>query len=223
VHFDVVGDSVQGEPIVFITAFIVLVLLAFARPWAESLVMLVVLGGVAVAAILTGRRVANVKIEESEKASAGGVITTDGKTNPSPYLVGVPGLLTPPLLGLAGAYLVLAGKAWSLLLVAAVLLFAAYLKAKDLFTIVVVLLVGAGIVWLVVAGSSRMQAGFAVGLVWLLLIGGATLLVSLTSGGSVKGGPEKPATLIPGFLGLAFIWFVTIIAIWLGTRRLLGI
>lgn len=68
-----------------------------------------------------------------------------------------------------------------------------------------------------------MQAGFAVVLVWLLLMGGATLLVSLTSGGSVKGGPEKPAALIPGLLGLALIWFVAIIAIWLGTRRLLGI
>jgi Peptidase M50B-like len=221
VHFDVVGDSVQGEPIVFITAFIVLVLLAFARPWAESLVVLVVLGGAAFAAVLTGSGVTNVKLAESEDGGGGGQIVTAGKS--SLYLIGLVGLLTPPLLGLAGAYLVLAGKAWSLLLVAVVLLLAAYLKAKDLFTIVVVLLVGAGIIWLVVAGSSRMQAGVAVGLVWLLLIGGATLLVSVTSGGSVKGGPEKPANLVPGFLGLALIWFVTIIAIWLGTRHLLGV
>jgi hypothetical protein len=40
VNSDVIGSSVQGEPVVYITAFVMLVLLAFARPLAESFVSL---------------------------------------------------------------------------------------------------------------------------------------------------------------------------------------
>jgi hypothetical protein len=60
-------------------------------------------------------------------------------------VIGLLGFLTPPLLGLAGAYLVLAGQAWPVRWVVLVLLFVAYLKTRDMFTTVIVLLLGAGI------------------------------------------------------------------------------
>ena len=63
-------------------------------------------------------------------------------------MIGLLGFLTPPLLGLAGAYLVLAGLAWSLLWVVIVLLFVACVKTRDWFTTVIVLPLGAGLGWL---------------------------------------------------------------------------
>lgn len=136
------------------------------------------------------------------------------------------GLLTPALVGLVGVYLVLEGQAWSLLWIVLVLLFVACLKAKDLFTIVVVLLLGAAIGWAAVQGGSGLQAGLAVALVWLLLLGGLTLLSQVGAGGPVKSGPGDPKKLVdltPGPLVLAVVWLVAIIALWVGARRLLGV
>jgi hypothetical protein len=125
VNSDVIGSSVQGEPVVYITAFVVLVLLAFARPLAQSLVSLALLGGFTVAAVLFGGTT-SVRLTENDKGAAGAEISRPSPDPFSTYVIGLLGFLTPPLLGLAGAYLVLAGLAWSLLWVVIVLLFVAY-------------------------------------------------------------------------------------------------
>jgi len=176
VNFAVIGSSVQGEPVVYIAGFVVLLLLAFARPWAESVVALALVGGFTLAAVLIGSGVSNLQITESEKGPPGAGIAADAHGGLGVFLIGLIGFLTAPLLGLVGVYLVLAGQAWSLLWVVLVLLFVAYLKAKGAFTIVVVLFIGAGIGWVAVQGSPEVQAGVAVGLVWLLLLGGVSLL-----------------------------------------------
>ena len=97
--------------------------------------------------------------------------------------------LTPPLLGLAGAYLVLVGQAWSLLWVVIVLLFVAHLKTRDWFTTVIVLLLGAGLGWVAVRGDPDLPAGVAVALVWLLLLGAISLLVRTRRSDSGKSTP----------------------------------
>jgi hypothetical protein len=134
----------------------------------------------------------------------------------STYVIGLLGFLTPPLLGLAGAYLVLAGQAWPVRWVVLVLLFVAYLKTRDMFTTVIVLLLGAGIGWVAVRGDPELQAGVAVAPVWLLLLGAITPR-------PVPGESKKTSDLTPGLLGLALVWFVAILALWVGGCRLLGI
>jgi hypothetical protein len=134
----------------------------------------------------------------------------------STYVIGLLGFLTPPLLGLAGAYLVLAGQAWPVRWVVLVLLFVAYLKTRDMFTTVIVLLLGAGIGWVAVRGDPELQAGVAVAPVWLLLLGAITPR-------PVPGESKKTSDLTPGVLGLALVWFVAILALWVGGCRLLGI
>jgi hypothetical protein len=106
-------------------------------------------------------------------------------------VIGLLGFLTPPLLGLAGAYLVLAGQAWPVRWVVLVLLFVAYLKTRDMFTMVIVLLLGAGIGWVAVRGDPELQAGVAVAPVWLLLLGAITPR-------PVPGESKKTSDLTPG-------------------------
>jgi Peptidase M50B-like len=229
VNSDVIGSSVQGEPVVYISGFVVLVLLAFARPWVESLVTVAHEGGHMVVAILTGNPVANWHLVETENnnSGSGGATSLPPGWSPglSSILIAVAGYLTPPLVGLAGVALVLNGKAWSVLLASAVLLLAAFLKAKDLFSIVVVLAFAAGIGWVVFAGSPGLQAAVAVGLVWLMLVGGVTSLQGQGWGSdkSTDAGQLARATWIPAFLWVSLFGFVAIAALWVGARRLLGI
>lgn len=110
------------------------------------------------------------------------------------------------------------------------LLFVAYLKTRDMFTTVIVLLLGAGIGWVAVRGDPELQAGVAVALVWLLLLGAISVLVRTrrsdsgkTKSTSGSGESKKTSDLTPGPLGLALVWFVAILALWVGGRRLLGI
>lgn len=228
VNSDVIGSSVQGEPVVYISGFVVLVLLAFARPWVESLVIVAHEGGHVVVGILTGNPVTGWHLVETESNNdgSGGATSFAPGWNPgvSDILITVAGYLTPPLVGLAGVALVLNGKAWSVLLASAVLLLAAFLKAKDLFTIVVVLAFAAGIGWVVFAGSPGLQAAVAVGLVWLMLVGGVTSLQGQGWGSEGSDADQLArATWIPAFLWVSLFGFVAIAALWVGTRRLLGI
>ena len=227
VNPDVVGESVQGEPVVFISAFVVLVLWGFARSWVESLVTIAHEGGHMVMVVLTGRSLTHFYISEREsEGQSGGATSYRGPTGSSvgEILIGLAGYLTPPLLGLAGVSLVLHGKAWSVLVAAAVLLFAAFLKARDMFTIVVVLLILAGVGAAAFLGSPGLQAGVAVAIVWVMLIGGVTTLEGQGLGSSGSDADElAKVTWIPAFVWVALFVFVAIVCLWVGTRRLVGI
>ena len=137
-------------------------------------------------------------------------------------LIWATGYLTPPLVGLVGVHLVLTGKAWSLS--AAVLLFAAYLKARDRFTMVVVLLILAGVGWVAFWGNAALQAGVAVALVSAGLIGGIAALQGQGWGAEGSDAAKlSSSTWIPAFFWVALFGFVAVLALWIGTRRLLGI
>ena len=75
------------------------------------------------------------------------------------------------------------------------------------------------------ASPPGVQAGVAVGLVWLMLLGGVTTLRGQRLGGnrSSDAGQLARLTWIPAFLWVALSWFVAIVCLWVGGRRLLGI
>jgi hypothetical protein len=148
----------------------------------------------------------------------------------STYVIGLLGFLTPPLLGLAGAYLVLAGQAWPVRWVVLVLLFVAYLKTRDMFTTVIVLLLGAGIGWVAVRAIPSCRPV----LPWhrygsycsepsAFSSGRAAAIRGKPTPRPVPGESKKTSDLTPGLLGLALVWFVAILALWVGGCRLLGI
>lgn len=85
------------------------------------------------------------------------------------------------------------------------------------------MLAGAGIGWVAVAGTEDLQALVAVTLVWIMLFGGVSTLLGQGLG---KGGSDAAqlsrVTWIPAFLWAALFWFVAIVCLWVGGRRLLG-
>lgn len=219
--FAVIGPSVAGTQAVYVSGVIVVALLAFARTWAESLVTVVHEGGHIVIGILTFRKPTTFHVDET---TGGGATRLDTSWGAGAILAALAGYLAPPLVGLGGAALVLAGKSWSLLWAALFLLLGAFLKAADTFTRLIVLLAGVGIGWILAKGGPALQAGVAVALVWLMLIGGVTTLVGQgfgvdTSDAAVLSG----YTLIPRVLWVGLFWFVAILCLWVGARRLTGL
>lgn len=105
-----------------------------------------------------------------------------------------------------------------------VLLLGAYFQAGDLFTVLVVTMAGAGIGWTAVQGTPELQAGVAVGLVWLMLFGAIRSLAILGLGDKDSDpGQLARITLIPRIAWVALFWFVAIVCLWVGGRRLLGV
>jgi hypothetical protein len=217
----VIGPSVAGTPVVYVAGFLVLVLLVFAHTWVASLVTVAHEGGHIIVGILTGRKPTSFHVNED---TGGGATELDASWGAGGILSALAGYLTPPLVGLAGANLVLAGLSWSLLWASLILLLGAYFMAKDLFTTLIVLLAGAGIGWTAVQGSPELQAGVAVALVWLMLLGGVSSLVG--QGFGVDGSDAAVLaryTLVPRILWVALFWFAAVVCLWVGARRLIGV
>ncbi|MBA2309964.1 MAG: M50 family metallopeptidase [Pseudonocardiales bacterium] len=217
------GSSIAGAPVVYGTGVIIAVLVALpaTTTWVGSLVTVAHEGGHVVLAILSGRGPRDFKVHES---TGGGVTEFGGGWGSRPHPGVFVGDITPPMLGLAGAYLVLAGHAWSLLWAAIVLLLAAWAKAMDFFTGLVVLLAGVGIGWVAVRGSPDLQTGLAVALVWLMPLGGVRSLADLRLGSDKSdSGRLAHNTWIPRVVWVAIFWFVAIVCLAAGGARLLGL
>jgi hypothetical protein len=127
------------------------------------------------------------------------------------------------LVGLAGAALLVAGKAWPLLWTAVVLLVLAWTKARGDIATSVVLLLAAAIGYVALYGAPALQAGFAAGVVWLLLVGGLRDTVIATTDASSDAGQLARDTLIPAFLWKAAFVVIALLCLLKGTRVLLSI
>lgn len=219
---DVIGPVAPGAPVVHVAGFIALLLVTFTGQWAGSLVTIVHEGGHVFMAVLSGRTVFSFHVTEGD--ASGGETSFRGGWGVSLLFIWAIGYMTAPLLGLVGANLVLDGKAWSLLWAAVILLAFALLHARGFFTNLLVVGYGALIGWVAVAGSEDLQATVAVLLVWWMLLGEFAGLVVLGIGGQGKGDPGLLARnfLIPGFVWVAWWWFVAVVCLWVGGRRLLG-
>jgi len=217
----VLGPVAPGASVVHVAAFIALLLVVFTGTWAGSIVTVAHEGGHVVMALLSGRRVFGFVVNEND---GGGETVYEGGWGVSLVFIGLAGYLTPPLLGLAGANLVLAGQSWSVLWAVLILLAGALLHARGLFTNLIVVLAGVGIGWVAVGDDAGLQALVAVTLVWWMLLGALRSLVHLGFGGE----PSDAASLarrtwIPAIVWVALFWFVAVVCLWVGGRRLLGI
>lgn len=219
---DVIGPVTAGSTVVHVAGFVALLLVVFTGSWAASIVTVAHEGGHVVLALLSGRDPSGFVVNEGD--GGGGATAFKAGWGVSLIFIGLAGYLTPPLLGLAGANLVLAGKSWSVLWASVILLIGSFLHARGLFTNVVVVLVGAGIGWVAVTGSEDLQALLAVTLVWIMLLGGIRSLLGQGFGKSGSDAAElSNDTWIPAILWVALFWFVAIVCLWVGGRRLLGV
>lgn len=222
VYVQVVGSSVAGQPVVHVSGVIVVLLLATVPLWVEPFVTVAHEGGHIVVSILTGRYDGAFHVEQN---SFGGATQADVSWGVGGILSALAGYLTPPLVGLGGAVLVLEGRSWSVLWASVLLLLGALFQAKDLYTGLIVVLAGGGIGWAATAAPPEVQAGLAVGLVWLMLLGGITTMRGQRFGGDPRtdAGQLARLTWIPAFLWVALFWFVAIVCLWVGGRRLLAV
>ena len=191
---------VVGEPIAYGIGFVVLGLVAFTGTIADSLVTVAHEGGHMLTDLLTGRGVEKFTLEEEEDHVNGATYPVDEGGWLSRVIVCFSGYPTPPLAGLGGAYVIAAGNSWGVLWVGIVLLAAALLVASGTTALVVSVAALVGVIWAAVAGSPFVQAAVAVGLVWLLLIGGLGQII--VDGGGKDGTKLSGLTWIP-----RVVWF----------------
>jgi len=210
---------VVGEPIAYGIGFVVLGLVAFTGTIADSLVTVAHEGGHMLTDLLTGRGVEKFTLEEQQDHVNGATHPVDEGGWLSQVIVGFSGYPTPPLAGLGGAYVIAAGNSWGVLWVGIVLLAAALLVASGTTALVVSVAALVGVIWAAVAGSPFVQAAVAVGLVWLLLIGGLGQII--VDGGGKDGTKLSELTWIPRVVWFGIFLVVAVVSLWVGGRVLL--
>jgi hypothetical protein len=211
---------VAGQPLAYALGVVALALIAFAGPMAQYLVTLAHEGGHYAVSILVGYRPNSLKIEDNGE---GGTGYEADWWSPGRIVRLSAGYASPPLLGLGGAHLIASGKAWSVLWIALALLFTAFLIGTNGLAILVPLLAIGGISWAIIEGTPVVQAAVAVGLVWLLLLGGLRNAVEIPRSNDTTDVAKltRDSLIIPrifwhvGFVALAAL------CLWQGTRALL--
>lgn len=164
--------------LVLAAAALALAAVAVPRAWryARHLVTIAHEGGHALAALLTGRRLAGIRLH----SDTSGLTASAGRTNgPGMVLTLLVGYLTPPALGLAAAAALAAGwvdaTLWALLLLLAGML----LQIRNLFGGFLLLVAGGAALALASWAPPQVQALAGGALAWLLLLGGTRAAVEL--------------------------------------------
>jgi hypothetical protein len=218
---DVLGPVTAGAPVVHVAGLVALLLVGLTGSWAGSVVTIAHEGGHVVVALLSGRNPRGFVVNEGD--GGGGATVFDGGWGVTLLPIYLAGYLTPPLIGLVGADLVLDGRAWSVLWAVVILLVGSFVAARGAFTNVVVVLVGAGIGWVAVAGGEDLQALLAVTLVWWMLLGGLRSLVPMGLGSDGSDAAQLARNfLLPAVVWVVLFWYVGVVCLWVGARRLLG-
>ena len=194
--------------------------MAFVGDVAGSIVRVAHEGGHMLAALRTGHRVTGFELEEGDAETGSGV--TFYNDGPVGWLSEIFNkYATPPLAGLGGAYVIAGGNSWGVLVVGVVLLLAVLLIPEiNPFALAVTGLLLAGILWALIAGVPGVQAALAVGLVWLMLIGGLeSVLVRNIKSDDVHKLTEY--TWIPRVVWFAAWPAIAVVSLWVGGRVLL--
>lgn len=214
-----VAEALTRQVVSSALAVVILLVLVAANAMAAPVVV-VHEGGHMVVGLLTGRDVRRFEFKPS-----GDAVTSFGPWGwgPGRILSGLAGYVAPPLVGLAGAALLVAGYAWALLWAAVVLLVLAWVKARGEIATVVVLVLATAVGYVVLYGSPMLQAGFAAGLVWLLLVGGLRDTVIASTADGTDAAQLARDTLIPRTVWKAVFVAVALFCLWKGIRLLLSI
>ena len=144
----------------------------------------------------------------------------DDSWGPGDFILTLAGYLAPPLLGLGGAAVLAQGNAWGVLVIAAILMFGAFLYARGGLAIVATLAAFGGILLLLWRGSVYLQLTVAVLIVWLLLIGGVLDAVKMGRTGGADAAVMARRTWIPAIVWQTFWVVVALVCLYAGGRLL---
>ncbi|MBO0654968.1 M50 family metallopeptidase [Streptomyces triculaminicus] len=183
-------------------------------------------GGHALVALLSGRRLDGIRLHSD---TSGLTVSRGRPTGIGMVLTAAAGYTAPSLLGLGGAYLLAAGHITALLWGAAALLAAMLVMIRNAYGVLTVVLTGAAFVLVSWLTGPAVQAAFAYGVVWFLLLGGVRPPFELGSkrrhGGARDSDADQLARLtnLPAAVWLGLFHVVTLCCLSGGGRWLLGL
>ncbi|MEU4550951.1 peptidase M50B-like protein [Micromonospora violae] len=171
----------QPDPpplLVLITGAVALVVVSTRLPWriARNAITIAHEGGHALVALLTGRKLRGIRLHSD---TSGLTLSAGRPTGPGMILTLLAGYVAPPLVGLAGAWLLGGNRITLLLWVAVALLLAMLVMIRNAFGVVSLLVTGALVFAVSWYATPQVQAAFAYTGVWFLLLGGVRPVVEL--------------------------------------------
>ncbi|MGW6917484.1 M50 family metallopeptidase [Kitasatospora sp. NPDC054939] len=167
-------------------------------------------GGHGLAARLTGRKLAGIRLHSD---TSGLTLSYGRPTGPGMVLTAAAGYTAPALLGVGGAALVGAGRITLFLWLAIVLLLALLVRVRNAFGLFSVLLTG-GLFFLVSwFGSADLQAAFACLGSWFLLLGAVRPVLELQHGRRTGRAPDSDADQLARITGVPALAWVALFLI----------
>jgi len=165
---------------VLAAALVALLLVAHRGVWryTRTVVTIAHEGGHALVAVLTGRRLAGIRLH----SDTSGVTVSVGRLGgPGMVCTALAGYVAPSLLGLAAAVLVAAGQAPAVLWTALALLLGTLVYVRTLFGALAVLIVGTLVGLVTWYGAAGLRPAFGAALAWFLLFGGLRAVAELAT------------------------------------------
>jgi hypothetical protein len=167
-------------------------------------------GGHALAALLTGRRLAGIRLHSD---TSGLTVSAGRPTGPGMILTAAAGYTAPPLLGLGGAALLAAGRITALLWIAIVLLAGMLVMIRNAFGVLSVVVTGAAFFAVSWFGGAQLQACFAFLGVWFLLLAGVRPVVELQRKRRRGGARDSDADQLARLTGVAAVLWVALFTV----------
>lgn len=223
---DVIGTQPPpGEGGVLATALVALALVLVPRMWhpARHVVTIAHEGAHGVAALVSGRRLAGIRLHSD---TSGLTVSQGRRTGPGMVLTAFAGYVGPAVLGLGGAFLLRERHALAVLWLAVLLLGLLLLQIRNFFGLWVVLLAGVGVVAVTWWGSDAAQSLAAYTGTWFLLLAAPRPVLELQQlrragrAGDSDADVLARLTPLPGLVWILVFLLVTLGCLLLGGRWL---
>ncbi|MFG3252866.1 M50 family metallopeptidase [Streptomyces sp. NPDC048172] len=183
-------------------------------------------GGHGLVALLSGRQLDGIRLH----SDTSGLTVSRGKpTGIGMVLTAAAGYTAPSLLGLGGAWLLAANHITMLLWGATALLVAMLVMIRNAYGVVTVFVAGGAFLLVSWLTDPEVQAAFAYGVVWFLLLGGVRPVFELQGKRRRGGAPDSDAdqlsrlTQIPAAFWLLLFHLVSLASLLAGGRWLLSL
>jgi hypothetical protein len=219
-------QPVPPEWVVAVSAAAALVIVMQATAWrlSRNIITIAHEGGHALVSVLSGRRLDGIRLH----SDTSGVTYSRGKaTGPGVVLTAAAGYITPSLLGLGAAWLLVAGHVTAMLWLALALLAATFLAIRNAYGVLAVLVTAAIVFTVSYYADARIQAAFAYLAAWFLLLGSIRPVIELQRrrrrGGVQRSDADQLARLtgVPGGLWVTVFALVSLVALLAGARWLI--
>lgn len=225
---DVVGTQPPpGQGSVLLTALVALALVVLPPAWRVSrhVVTIAHEGAHGVAALLSGRRLAGIRLHSD---TSGLTVSKGRPTGPGMVVTAFAGYAGPALLGLGGALLLREGHALAVLWSAVLLLGLLLVQIRNFYGLYVVLVAGAAVAAVSWWGSDAAQSLAAYTSVWFLLLAAPRPVAELQQARRRGRARDSDAdtlarlTRLPGVVWVVVLLLVTLACLVVGARWLWG-